>query len=98
MFNKNSNLDPIPFYILTFNRVKGLESALEFSKRSTTELNIVIVDMGSTWPPFLELIDSGRFNVVRFPKGTHPRDLLPNRAWRRALYLQRLHTCIAQKQ
>lgn len=76
MFNKNSNSDPTPFYILTFNRVKGLESALEFSKRSTIELRIVIVDMGSTWPPFLELIDSGRFNVVRFPKGTHPRDLL----------------------
>jgi hypothetical protein len=76
MFNKNSKSVPIPFYILTFNRVKGLESAIEFSKRSTTELNIVIVDMGSTWPPFLELLDSGKYNVVRFPKGTHPRDLL----------------------
>lgn len=68
----------LPFYVVTFNRIKGLKSALEFSERSEIPLELIVFDMGSTWPPFLELLKSLTNRVVHFPNGLGPRDLWMN--------------------
>lgn len=65
----------IPFYIVAFNRLSGLEFAMEFSKRSSIPIEPIILDMGSTWGPFVEYRDSLGIKVVSFPNGMGPREL-----------------------
>lgn len=64
-----------PFYIVAFNRIKGLQMAVEFVKRSTIPIELVVLDMGSTWGPYLKYRDSLDVQVHRFPFGMGPRDL-----------------------
>lgn len=70
----------LPFYLVTFNRVKGLISALEYVERSELPLELIILDMGSTWPPFLELLKSLPNRVIYFANGVGPRGLWTNGA------------------
>ena len=65
----------IPFYVVAFNRIKGLQMAVEFVKRSTTPIELVVLDMGSTWEPYLKYRDSLDVKVHSFPFGMGPRDL-----------------------
>ena len=65
----------IPFYVVAFNRIKGLQMAVEFVKRSTVPIELVVLDMGSTWEPYLRYRDSLDIQVHRFPFGVGPRDL-----------------------
>lgn len=65
----------IPFYVVAFNRIKGLREACEFVNRSTIPLELVVLDMGSTWEPFIEYRDSLAVPVFKFPYGMGPRDL-----------------------
>jgi len=66
---------PIPFYIVCFNRIEGLRFAVKFANSSNLSLEPVILDMGSTWKPFLEYRDSLNLKIIKFPYGTGPRDL-----------------------
>jgi hypothetical protein len=66
---------PIPFYVIAFNRIRGLREADEFIRRSTIPLELIILDMGSTWKPFIEYRDSLNAQVLHFPYGMGPRDL-----------------------
>jgi hypothetical protein len=68
-------LDTIPFYVVTFNRIHGLKSAVEFSKKSTIPLSLVILDMGSTWKPFNDYVSSLPFTRFNFRNGLGPRSL-----------------------
>jgi len=65
----------VPFYIVAFNRIKGLQKALEFTRQSTLSLEPIILDMGSTWAPYIEYRDSLNLKVLNFPLGVGPRDL-----------------------
>ncbi len=65
----------IPFYVVAFNRIKGLQMAVEFVKRSTIPIELVVLDMGSTWEPYLKYRDSLNVKVHSFPFGMGPRDL-----------------------
>ena len=65
----------IPFYIVCFNRIQGLRFALQFVRDSSLPLEPIILDMGSTWEPFLQYRDSLNLEVVKFPYGIGPRDL-----------------------
>ena len=65
----------IPFYVVCFNRIEGLRFALEFVKSSSLPLEAVILDMGSTWEPFITYRDSLGIRIEKFPKGMGPRDL-----------------------
>jgi hypothetical protein len=65
----------IPFYVVCFNRIDGLKYALEFVNSSSLSLEMVILDMGSTWNPFIKYRDSLGVRVESFPKGMGPRDL-----------------------
>ena len=64
-----------PFYIVAFNRIKGLQMAVEFVKQSTIPIELVVLDMGSTWGPYIEYRDSLDVQVHSFPFGMGPRDL-----------------------
>jgi hypothetical protein len=68
-------LKTIPFYVVAFNRIKGLKSAKEFVDNSSVPLTLIVLDMGSTWEPFLEFRDSLGVKVHHYPKGMGPRDL-----------------------
>ena len=65
----------IPFYVVTFNRINGLKNATEFVNRSSIPLELIVLDMGSTWEPFLEYRDSLGVQIYKFPYGMGPRDL-----------------------
>jgi len=68
----------IPFYIVCFNRLHGLQQAMSFVERSSIPLNPVILDMGSTWQPYLEYRDSLGLRIEHFKYGVGPRDLFTN--------------------
>ena len=68
----------IPFYIVCFNRIEGLRFALEFVNSSSVPLEPIILDMGSTWEPFIEFRDTLSITVIKFPIGIGPRDLWTN--------------------
>jgi hypothetical protein len=68
----------IPFYIVCFNRLHGLQQAMLFVERSSIPLTPVILDMGSTWKPYLEYRDSLGLRVEQFEYGVGPRDLFVN--------------------
>ena len=68
-------LSPIPFYVVSFNRIKGLREASEFVNRSSVPLELIVMDMGSTWKPFIDYRDSLQVPVMHFPYGMGPRDL-----------------------
>ena len=68
----------IPFYIVCFNRVYGLKQAMAFVDRSSIPIRPIVLDMGSTWPPFLEYRDSLGVRVEHFDYGIGPRDLFTN--------------------
>jgi hypothetical protein len=65
----------IPYYIVAFNRIAGLNFALDFVEKSTLPLKPIILDMGSTWPSFLEYRDSLGIEVIKYPFGMCPHDL-----------------------
>jgi len=65
----------LPFYVVTFNRIKGLKMAVEFVNRSNLPLSLIVLDMGSTWQPFIDYRDSLGCAVFEFPSGMGPRDL-----------------------
>ncbi len=71
----NHMVEPIPFYVVVFNRINGLRMALDFVLRSTVPLELIVLDMGSTWEPFIEFRDSLGVQVFKFPSGMGPRDL-----------------------
>jgi len=66
---------PIPFYVVAFNRIYGLKKAYEFVSSSSIPLELIVLDMGSTWEPFIEYRDSLGIKVINFPFGMGPRDL-----------------------
>jgi hypothetical protein len=68
-------IEPVPFYVVVFNRIKGLQMAHDFVSRSTTPLELIVLDMGSTWEPLIKFRDSLGVQVVHFPYGMGPRDL-----------------------
>jgi hypothetical protein len=68
----------IPFYIVCFNRVYGLQQAMAFVKRSSIPLKPVVLDMGSTWSPFISYRDSLGIRIEHFKYGIGPRDLFVN--------------------
>jgi hypothetical protein len=68
----------IPFYIVCFNRIQGLRQAMEFSERSSLPLGLIVLDMGSTWQPFISYRDSLGLRVEHFEYGVGPRDLFIN--------------------
>lgn len=49
--------------------------ARQFADRSSLPLSLIVLDMGSTWEPFLEYVDASKFEVIRFSQGLGPRDL-----------------------
>lgn len=65
----------IPFYLITFNRITGLENAYRFACRSSVELDLVILDMGSTFTPFWEFVHEKKFQVHSFTLPRGPREL-----------------------
>jgi hypothetical protein len=36
---------------------------------------LIVLDMGSTWQPFLDFVNTSNLEVYRFPRGLGPRDL-----------------------
>jgi len=68
----------IPFYIVCFNRIYGLQQAMAFVERSSIPLSPVVLDMGSTWEPFISYRDSLGVRVEHFKFGIGPRDLFIN--------------------
>jgi hypothetical protein len=68
----------IPFYIVCFNRLHGLQQAILFVERSSIPLKPIILDMGSTWQPYLDYRDSLGLRVELFKYGVGPRDLFVN--------------------
>jgi hypothetical protein len=68
----------IPFYIVCFNRVYGLQQAMAFVERSSIPLRPVVLDMGSTWEPFISYRDSLGIRIEHFEYGIGPRDLFIN--------------------
>ena len=65
----------IPFYIVAFNRIEGLEKALKFVGNSSIPLKAIVLDMGSSWEKFIQYRDSAGIEVIHFPYGVGPRDL-----------------------
>lgn len=51
---------------------------MSFVERSSIPLNPVILDMGSTWQPYLEYRDSLGLRIEHFKYGVGPRDLFTN--------------------
>lgn len=68
----------VPFYVVCFNRIRGLLSALEFAQRSTIALQLNILDMGSSWEPFIRVRDALDCPVIYIEPGLGPRDLWTN--------------------
>ena len=64
-----------PFYVITFNRVSGLENAIRFAERSTLDLELIILDMGSTYPPFWDYVTQKKFPVHSYSLTRGPREL-----------------------
>jgi hypothetical protein len=65
----------IPFYVVAFNRINGLKKVHDFVTRSSIPLELIVLDMGSTWEPFIKFRDSLGVQVFKFPYGMGPRDL-----------------------
>lgn len=65
----------IPFYVVAFNRINGLKKAIQFVNQSSIPLELIVLDMGSSWEPFIEYRDSLGVRVYNFPYGMGPRDL-----------------------
>lgn len=65
----------IPFYVITFNRVSGLQNAFRFSTRSNLDLDLIVLDMGSTYEPFWDYINRMNFQVHSFQLPRGPREL-----------------------
>ncbi len=61
--------------MVAFNRINGLKEAFNFINRSSIPLELIVLDMGSTWEPFLEYRDSLGVQVHKFSYGMGPRDL-----------------------
>ena len=68
-------IKPIPFYVVTFNRMSGLEKANDFVTRSSIPLELIVLDMGSTWEPFINYCNALGVQIHEFPHGMGPRDL-----------------------
>jgi hypothetical protein len=68
-------INPIPFYVVVFNRIIGLKKANDFVIASSVRLELIVLDMGSTWEPFIEYRDSLGVTVYKYPFGMGPRDL-----------------------
>jgi hypothetical protein len=64
-----------PFYLVAFNRIRGIESALDIVARSTIPLELIILDMGSTWGRYWDFIKTSKVRVIEIPGGIGPRDL-----------------------
>ena len=64
-----------PFYLVAFNRIRGIESALDIVARSTIPLELIVLDMGSTWDKYWAFIQTSQVRVIRIPGGIGPRDL-----------------------
>jgi len=64
-----------PFYLVAFNRIRGIESALDIVARSTIPLELIVLDMGSTWDKYWAFIQTSQVRVIRVPGGIGPRDL-----------------------
>lgn len=65
----------IPFYVISFNRISGLENAYRFTTRSSLELDLIILDMGSTYKPFWDYVQEMKFQVHSFKLPRGPREL-----------------------
>ncbi len=65
----------IPFYVITFNRVSGLENAFRFTIRSTLELELIVLDMGSTYAPFWDYVNRMGFQFHSYSLALGPRQL-----------------------
>lgn len=65
----------IPFYVITFNRTSGLENASRYVERSSVELELIVLDMGSTSPIFWEFVSQKNFPVHSFQLPRGPREL-----------------------
>ena len=65
----------IPFYVITFNRVSGLENAFRFTTRSTLDLELIVLDMGSTYTPFWDYVNRMTFQVHSYNLPLGPRQL-----------------------
>lgn len=68
-------IKPIPFYVVAFNRINGLKKACDFVTRSSVPLELIVLDMGSTWEPFIKYRDSLGVQIHKFPYGMGPREL-----------------------
>lgn len=64
-----------PFYVITFNRVSGLENAFRFTERSTLDLELIILDMGSTYSPFWDYVAQKKLPVYSYSLPRGPREL-----------------------
>lgn len=65
----------IPFYVITFNRVSGLQNASRFVARSTLDLELIVLDMGSTYTPFWDFLNQMKFQVHSYSLPRGPRQL-----------------------
>lgn len=65
----------IPFYAITFNRVSGLKNAFRFTERSTLDLELIILDMGSTYTPFWDYVAQKKLQVHSYSLPRGPREL-----------------------
>lgn len=71
-------LATVPFYVVTFNRERGLREALTFVANSSIPLELIVLDMGSSLSSFICFRDSLGVKVHHFPRGMGPRDLWIN--------------------
>ena len=55
---KSSVSPPIPFFIVTHNRLTGLMSSLSFLVKQDFPIQIIVADMQSTYPPMVEYLNT----------------------------------------
>lgn len=75
MPDRDTSNDGIPFYLITFNRVRGLQEAYNYVNRSTLKLQLELLDMGSSSIEFLNLARDLRVSVMNMEEYHHPREL-----------------------
>lgn len=65
------------FYIAAFNRIRGIQSAIDYASRSSVPLNPIILDMGSTWVKFKDYVEeiSNQFEIIQVKNLDNPRYL-----------------------
>jgi hypothetical protein len=75
MDSRDTSNVAIPFYVITFNRIRGLQAAYDYVNRSSMNLQLLLLDMGSSNIDFFDRVRDLEIPMIDMTDFRHPREL-----------------------